>query len=124
MPPESEERLLRLLEALGGAPDPPTTVRDPIEAVDLHVADSLSGLEVARLADAATICDVGAGAGFPGLPLAIALPDARIDLVEATARKAEVIERLAEAAGIANARVVPERAEAWQEPSGRRRTVP
>jgi 16S rRNA (guanine527-N7)-methyltransferase len=109
---------LRLIEALAAEPDPPTTVRDPLEAADVHIADSLSGLEVARLVAAKTICDVGAGAGFPGLPLAVALPDARIDLVEATARKAEVIERLATAAGIANARAVAERAETWAHGEG------
>ena len=56
---------------------------------------------------------MGAGAGFPGLPLAAALPAARIDLIEATARKCEFIERAIEAAGLTNARVVCRRAEEW-----------
>jgi 16S rRNA (guanine527-N7)-methyltransferase len=56
---------------------------------------------------------VGAGAGFPGLALAIALPQARIDLIESTRRKTEVIERLARVAGIGNARALAERAESW-----------
>ena len=75
------------------------------------MADSLSGLEVPELASADAIADVGAGAGFPGLALAIALPQARIDLIESTRRKTEVIERLAHAAGIGNARALAERAE-------------
>ncbi len=49
--------------------------------------------------------------GSPGLPLAIALPAASIDLVEATRRKCEVIDRLALAAGAENARSVAARAE-------------
>jgi len=79
--------------------------------VDAHVADSLAGLEVEELGRARAIVDVGSGAGFPGLVLAIALPAARVDLVEAARRKCEVIERLRSAASVANARVVPARAE-------------
>lgn len=65
------------------------------------------------LARARSIADVGAGVGFPGLALAVALPDARFDLIEARARKCEVIERLARAASVANARPVAIRAEEW-----------
>ena len=101
----------RLLGALAAETDPPTTIREPAEAVDAHIADSLSGLEVEELDRAGAIADVGSGAGFPGLPLAIALPAARVDLVEAAHRKCEVVERLAAAAGVANARAVPLRAE-------------
>ena len=56
---------------------------------------------------------MGAGAGFPGLPLAAALPNARIDLIEATARKCEFIERAIAASGLSNASVVCGRAEEW-----------
>ena len=56
------------------------------------MADSLSGLEVpATLTRARRIADVGAGAGFPGLALAIALPGASVDLIESAGRKAAVI---------------------------------
>jgi 16S rRNA (guanine527-N7)-methyltransferase len=101
-----------LLLALAREPDPPTTVREPGEALDLHVADSLAGLEVEQLRSARRIVDLGAGAGFPGLVLAAALPQAHVDLVESTARKCEVIERLANAADIAaRIRALPVRAE-------------
>jgi 16S rRNA (guanine527-N7)-methyltransferase len=88
-------------------------VRDPVAAVDVHVADSLSGLEVPDLRDAHRIADMGAGAGFPGLVLAIALPTARVDLIESARRKAAVIDRLAQAAQVDNARAVVARAEEW-----------
>jgi 16S rRNA (guanine527-N7)-methyltransferase len=88
-------------------------VRGADEAVDLHLADGLSGLEVEGLAGAGRIADVGAGAGFPGLALATALPRTRVDLIESTARKCEVIERLARAAGLDNAHAVAARAEEW-----------
>jgi 16S rRNA (guanine527-N7)-methyltransferase len=77
------------------------------------VADSLSGLEVGELARARQIADVGAGAGFPGLALAIALPRAHVDLIESAGRKAAVIGRLAQAANLGNARAVTARAEEW-----------
>jgi 16S rRNA (guanine527-N7)-methyltransferase len=113
LPPAAADPLERLLEGLASEPDPPTTVRDPEQAVDVHLADSLSGLEIDGLARAGAICDLGAGAGFPGLPLAVALPNARVDLVEATARKAELIERLRRLAAIDNARAIADRAETW-----------
>jgi 16S rRNA (guanine527-N7)-methyltransferase len=102
-----------LLEALAAEPDPHTTVSSPAEAMDVHVADSLSGLEVQELVRARQIADVGAGAGFPGLVLAIALPRARVDLIESAGRKTAVIGRLAQAARISNARAVTARAEEW-----------
>ena len=110
---ETAGPLWALLAALGAEEDPPTTVSRPAKAVDVHLADSLSGLEIAPLAAASAIADVGAGAGFPGLALAAALPEASVDLIEATARKCAVIERLGEAAGLTNFRAVAARAEEW-----------
>lgn len=102
-----------LLDALAAEPDPHTTVSDPAAAVDVHVADSLSGLEVDELRSAGRVADLGAGAGFPGLVLAIGLPAARFDLIESARRKAAVIDRLRQAAKIENARAVVARAEEW-----------
>jgi 16S rRNA (guanine527-N7)-methyltransferase len=56
---------------------------------------------------------VGAGAGFPGLVLAIALPRAQVDLLESAGRKTAVIDRLIRAASIGNARSVKARVEEW-----------
>lgn len=111
-------RLARLLVALAAEPDPHTTVARE-DAVDVHIADSLVALEVDELQSAGRIADLGAGAGFPGLPLAIALPDADVDLIESAQRRCELMERLARAAGIDNARVVHARAEEWAEAGGR-----
>jgi len=91
----------------------PSAVRDPEEAWRVHVADSLTGLEVGELRDARAVADVGSGAGFPGLVLAAGLPEARVDLIEARAGKCEFMRRAIDAAGIANARVVCKRAEIW-----------
>lgn len=65
------------------------------------------------LARARRIADLGSGAGFPGLPLAIALPGATIDLIESAGRKTAVIDRLIQAAKVDNARSVKARAEEW-----------
>lgn len=102
-----------LLKALAASGDAPTTVRAPEEALDRHLADGLTALELEEVRAARSICDVGAGAGFPGLALAVALPAARVDLLEAGGRKCAVIERLAAAAGAGNARALPLRAEDW-----------
>jgi 16S rRNA (guanine527-N7)-methyltransferase len=106
-------RLRELIELLATDPRTPSAVRDPEDAWRVHVADSLSGLGVDGLRTAERIADVGAGAGFPGLVLAAALPDARVHLIEATTRKCEFMRRAIEHTGIANAHVVCERAETW-----------
>lgn len=75
------------------------------------MADSLSGLEVRELSSARRIADIGAGAGFPGLVLALALPRAQVDLIESAGRKTAVIDRLVQAVELPNARSVTARAE-------------
>jgi 16S rRNA (guanine527-N7)-methyltransferase len=77
----------------------------------VHVTDSLTGLEVPELREAHRIADVGAGAGFPGLVLAVALPDAQVDLVESVSRKTAFITHAAQAAAIPNATALTIRAE-------------
>jgi 16S rRNA (guanine527-N7)-methyltransferase len=88
-------------------------------AVDVHIADSLSGLALECVRSAATIADLGAGAGFPGIILAIALPAATVELVESVARKCAFLERLCADAGVRNARVVRARAEELPAGAGR-----
>ena len=109
---QSLEQVLALLRAERSAV---SSVTEPQRAWKVHVADSLSGLQVAELAAAKTIADVGSGAGFPGLVLAVAMPGARIDLIESVARKCDFIRRAAAAGRIENVRVVNERAETWSE---------
>jgi len=109
------EKILLLLAADERAP---TTVRDPARAVDIHLADSLVALGVEAIPSAKRTADLGAGAGFPGLALAVALPAAEFCLVESQARKCAFIEGLLARAEVSNARVVRARAEGWGEGVG------
>jgi 16S rRNA (guanine527-N7)-methyltransferase len=77
----------------------------------VHVEDSLTGLEVPELRRASRIADVGAGAGFPGLVLAVALPEAQVDLIESIGRKTAFIAHATESAAIPNATAITARAE-------------
>jgi 16S rRNA (guanine527-N7)-methyltransferase len=104
------EALKKVLELLAEERASVSSVVDG-RAWRVHVADSLTGLEVPALGEASRIADVGAGAGFPGLVLAVALPAAQVDLIESVGRKCEFMRRAIAAAGIANAAVLNTRSE-------------
>jgi 16S rRNA (guanine527-N7)-methyltransferase len=119
LPPAARKSLAELVSMLASERGAPSAVRDPDEAWRVHVADSLAGLEFPELRSAERVADVGSGAGLPGLVLAAALPDARVDLIESVGRKCAFIERAASRAAIANVRVVCERSEEWALEEGR-----
>jgi 16S rRNA (guanine527-N7)-methyltransferase len=109
--PRQREALEMVLELLATERASVSSITDPARAWRVHVVDSLTGLEVESLRDAQRIADIGSGAGFPGLPLAVALPNSRLDLIESVGRKCEFIQRAIDAAGIANATVLNSRSE-------------
>lgn len=109
----AQDQLGVLLEYVAGDPAAPTAVTDRAGILRDHLADSLVGLEVPEVRDATRIADLGAGAGFPGLPLAIALPAAHVSLVESNGRKCEFITRGARACALGNAAAVHARVESW-----------
>jgi 16S rRNA (guanine527-N7)-methyltransferase len=117
--PSGRAALTEVLDLLAVERASVSSVTDPGRAWRVHVDDSLSGLVVGGLADAARIADIGSGAGFPGLPLAVALPGAEVDLIESVGRKCEFIRRAAAAARIDNARVVQMRSEELAAGAGR-----
>jgi len=119
LPPGAQEAIEALVALLAADDDAPSSVREPARARDAHVADSLSGLEAPELRFAGRIADLGAGAGFPGLVLAAALPAAKVDAIESVSRKCEYLRRAIAAAGLANAAVVCERSEEWARGEGR-----
>ncbi len=113
LPSEAPRRLEALLELFHADPTAPTTVRDRTQALDVHIADSLSALDLAEIRTARVIADLGAGAGPPGLVLAAALPGAQVFAVESVQRKCAFLTRAITVMGLANAEVVCQRAEAW-----------
>jgi 16S rRNA (guanine527-N7)-methyltransferase len=116
--PQARAKLETVLELLAEERASVSSVVDE-RAWQVHVVDSLTGLEVAGLRDAARIADVGAGAGFPGLVLAVAMPHAQVDLLESVGRKCEFMRRAIADAGIDNATVINSRSEDWAVAEGR-----
>lgn len=88
-------------------------------AWQVHVVDSLTGLEVLELRQAKRIADIGAGAGFPGLVLAVTLPDAEVDLIESVGRKCAFMRQAIGVAEISNANVLHARSEDQAKGTGR-----
>jgi 16S rRNA (guanine527-N7)-methyltransferase len=96
----------------------PTTVREAVRVRDDHLADALVALELQVFRAAADVADIGAGAGIPGIPLAIALPGVRIALLEGNGRKCDFLREVVEALLLQNVSVVNARAETWREGIG------
>jgi 16S rRNA (guanine527-N7)-methyltransferase len=106
-------QIAELLAELAANELAPTTVREPLSALEVHVADSLVALDLEFVHRARAIADLGSGAGFPGLALAVALPAAGVVLVESNARKCVFAQGMCRAADIENVQVVCARAEEW-----------
>jgi 16S rRNA (guanine527-N7)-methyltransferase len=118
LPRGSGAALYALLEQLA-LPEAPTSIHDPSDSIDVHIADSLAGLAVHQVRGARLIADLGSGAGLPGLVLSAVLPDTHVVLVEAAARKCEFLRTAIQVMGLENAAVVWTRAEQWTEGLGR-----
>jgi 16S rRNA (guanine527-N7)-methyltransferase len=118
IPPAAEPALDELLRLLA-SPRAPISASTVSAARDVHIADSLSGLELHPVRSAGRLADLGSGAGLPGLVLAAALPEARVDLIESTDRKCEFLRQAIERMGIGNSAVVCERSEDWASGDGR-----
>jgi 16S rRNA (guanine527-N7)-methyltransferase len=114
----ARKRLQTVLDLLAEERASVSSVVDA-RAWQVHVVDSLTGLEVPEVRAASRIGDIGSGAGFPGLALAVAVPGAQVDLIESVGRKCEFMRRAADAAEIANATVLNLRSEEWAAAEGR-----
>jgi 16S rRNA (guanine527-N7)-methyltransferase len=115
----TERKLAAFADLLRGTRRAPVSRASLRQAEDVHIADSLSGLEFEQLAEAGRIADLGSGAGLPGLVLAAALPEARVDAIESSSRKCRFIREAIGVLGLANAEVVCERSEDWAGAAGR-----
>ncbi len=96
-----------------------TRITDPLEFAEKHLWDSLSGIQpflpqtVAGTSPSSTsesalssqpwqVIDIGTGAGFPGLPIAIVQPHWRVTLLDSTRKKITFLNQLIQALGLAN----------------------
>ena len=91
-----------------------TAVRDVEEQVSRHVLDCLAVLPY--IEDAATLADIGSGAGLPALMLAIMRPQLAVTALESNGKKAAFIREAVRVLALANVQVVAQRVEDWQAP--------
>ena len=106
-------RMLRLLDELDDWNQRMnlTAIRERAQQITKHLLDSLS---VQPFLHGTRVLDVGTGAGFPGLPLAIANPDKQFTLLDSTGKKLKFIEHVAQLLGLANVATVHTRAESYR----------
>jgi 16S rRNA (guanine527-N7)-methyltransferase len=115
LPAGASEKLLAYLDLLAkwNRTYNLTAIRDPLQAVSLHLLDSLAVLRELRELRGA-LADVGSGGGLPGIPLAIAEPERRVTLNDANQKKGAFLRQAVIELGLANADVHIGRAEQWR----------
>ena len=88
-----------------------TAVRDPNEMVSKHLLDSLA---VLPYIGEGQVADVGSGAGLPGIPLALSLPETRFVLIDSNGKKTRFLNQAKLVLGLDNVEVVNQRVEQYQ----------
>jgi 16S rRNA (guanine527-N7)-methyltransferase len=86
-----------------------TRITSPREAAIKHVLDSVMPWRL--FSGAPHVLDAGTGAGFPGIPLALTLPDTHFTLAESVQKKARFVESVLDELKLTNAVITPRRAE-------------
>jgi len=114
-----QDRLAILGDVILGAGFNVTGIRDAREIERIHFLDSLSLLDLRCVSSAASLADIGSGAGVPALVLALALPKTKIVAVESQRKKCAHIGRAAEALSLSNLEVYCARAEEYGRSVGR-----
>ncbi len=84
-----------------------TTITEPASIIRYHFHDSLAVAKTVDLARVNSICDVGTGAGFPGIPLKICYPHLSVTLIEVKRKKLQFLEMLLESLGLADVLLFP-----------------
>ena len=112
LPPEAIEKLAILLAELArwNARINLTAIRDPLDMISGHILDSLT---VRPLLEGRRVIDIGTGAGFPGLPLAIAEPQIEFVLLDSNGKKISFVRHVIGELGLSNAVAIKLRAEGY-----------
>lgn len=92
-----------------------TAIRAIEDMIPLHFLDSLSIIPCLK---GKRILDVGTGAGFPGLPLAICLEDLEFNLLETNGKRVRFLETVVHELGLNNVKIIKARVEAYQDTQG------
>jgi 16S rRNA (guanine527-N7)-methyltransferase len=92
-----------------------TAIRDPKEMVGRQLLDSLSILSLVR---GPRVLDVGSGAGLPGIPLAIALPEVQFSLLDSNGKKTRFVQQAVLELGLPNVTVIQGRVEDFHPAEG------
>ena len=108
--PERLEIYLSLLQEWNGRMDL-TAVMSAEEMADRHFMDSLTVLRTGLIRENASWIDVGTGAGFPGMVVAMARPDLKMTLLDAQQKRLRFLQTVADATGVENVRLIHARAE-------------
>lgn len=113
--PEAD-KLLRLLDELDvwNQRMNLTAIRERSQQITKHLLDSLS---LQALLRGERVIDIGTGAGFPGLPLAVVNPARQFVLLDSTAKKLKFIDHVSQLLGLTNVQTVHARAESYRTPS-------
>lgn len=122
LPDNAAERFTRYFDMLVEANKTTNLARgleDEAEAADRHFVDSLTPLLAVDFPKNASVIDVGSGAGFPGLPLAIARPDLKITLMDSLGKRVNFLQSVIDELGL-NARAVHARCEEAAKPGEHR----
>jgi len=90
-----------------------TAVRDPEQVLTRHFGESIFSARALfqDIAAAATLADVGSGAGFPGMPIALLRPNVRVTLIESHGKKATFLKEVIRTLSLSNVEVASVRAE-------------
>ena len=79
-----------------------TAITEREEFVQKHLIDSLLCAETLGFTEASSICDVGTGGGFPGVPLAVCYPEKEFVLMDTLGKRVRIVQQLCDDLGITN----------------------
>lgn len=90
-----------------------TAIKDKEEVYYKHFYDSLTLVKTNLIKEDVSLCDIGSGAGFPGVPLKILFPNLKVTIVESQTKKTEFLKKLIKLLELENVEIINKRAEEY-----------